>query len=175
LTLEVTAMSARVRISGVVVLLVGAFGALVPLVGPSVGYKMGTAKAWTWTESIATLHVIPGIAAFVAGALLLGAVRSTARLGALLGVLAGAWFVVGPTFHPLWDHSGGMMMMHGSTWSQVWSSLGYHYGTGVVITAAAAYGLGALGTQARATHAPAASRDDEATWTATERDRASVV
>lgn len=171
-------MSAKVRISGILVLLVGAFGALVPLAGPSVGYKMGTAKAWTWSESIASLHVAPGIAAFLGGLMMLGAARSTARLGAVLGVLAGAWFVVGPTFHPLWaQHSGMMMMSHESTWSQIWSSLGYHYGTGVVIAAAAAFGLGVLGSHARAVsaedRAPAAGHG-EPTSTWTDREPANV-
>lgn len=168
-------MSARARISGSVVLLVGTFGALVPLVGPAVGYKMGSSKAWTWSESIATLHVFPGIAALVGGALMLGRMRSTARVGAVIGLLGGVWFVVGPTFHPLWAKSGSMSMMHGSTWSQIWSSLGYHYGTGVVIAAAAAFGLGALASRAGADEAgETAGRYDDTASTPTDRERANI-
>lgn len=137
-------MTARVRAVGIAVVLVGAWGALIPFVGPLFGYRMGNVTAWTWSESHATLHLVPGVVALVGGVLMLGAARRRARLGALLALLGGAWFILGPTFHPAWASENGMMMMGGSVWSGIASSLGYHYGTGVVIGALGAYALGVL-------------------------------
>jgi len=137
-------MTPRVRAVGIAVVLVGAWGALIPFVGPLFGYRMGNVTAWTWSESHATLHLVPGVVALVGGVLMLGAARRRARLGAVLALLGGAWFIFGPTFHPAWASGDGMMMMGGGVWSGIASSLGYHYGTGVVIGALGAYALGVL-------------------------------
>jgi len=148
--LSTFAPSGRVRGAGAVLLLLGLFGALVPFVGPSFGYGMGTVAAWTWTESHATLHLVPGIAAII-GALqiLRGRARSTQLSGALLAAAGGAWFVIAPSLHPLWASTnkrgmGGMSGMGESATSSALSALGYHYGTGVVIALVAAYAAGRL-------------------------------
>ncbi len=138
--------SSQVRAAGVVVLALGLWGALIPFVGPTFGYGMGGAEAWDWTESRATLHLAPGIAAALGGGLLLtGRGRAAQLWGALVALAGGIWFVVAPSLHPLWaDASGGMMMHSGSATSSALSALGYHYGTGALITAGAAYALGVL-------------------------------
>lgn len=52
--------------------------------------------------------------------LMLSARRPTASLGALLGVLAGAWFVVGPTVSQLWNDGVSQAgTVHGSDTLQV--------------------------------------------------------
>lgn len=139
-------MPARIRTAAMVILLLGAWGALVPFIGPLFGYSMSGVPAWTWNESHVTLHLIPGVVAVIGAMLVLRARRSSVQLGAVLAALGGAWFVLAPTFHPAWADSsagGGMMMMHG-TWSQIASSLGYHYGIGVVILGLAMHALGRL-------------------------------
>lgn len=140
-------MRTRVRMSAIAIVIVGAWGALVPFAGPSFGYKMGSTAAWTWTESHATLHLLPGVFAVFGGLLMLGKAR--ARLGATLALLGGAWFVIAPTLHPLWTSSKPMMMMGGTELSSALSGLGYHYGTGVVIAVLAAYALGVLASLRR--------------------------
>ncbi|SDY56615.1 hypothetical protein SAMN05661080_03880 [Modestobacter sp. DSM 44400] len=143
-------MPARVRTSAFVILILGAWGALVPFVGPLFGYRMGGTPAWMWTESHVTLHLIPGIVAAIGGALMLRSVRSSVRLGAVLGSLGGAWFILAPTFHPAWaGGGGGGSMMMGGVWNQIASALGYHYGIGVAILAVAMYALGALAAHSR--------------------------
>lgn len=141
--------SGRARGAGLVLLVLGLWGALVPFVGPSFGYGMGGAPAWTWTESHVTLHLAPGLAAAV-GALFLLAGRdlSRGRLGAWLAAVGGTWFVVGPSLRPLWAASDMSSMggMGDSALSSALSALGYHYGTGVLIALAAAYALGLLRT-----------------------------
>lgn len=165
-------MSTRIRPLGLAVLLVGAWGALIPFVGPSFGYRMGATAAWTWSESHVTLHLLPGLAAFLGGSVVFGAARRHARWGAALALLGGIWFVVGPTLHNAWASSGsGSMMMGDSVWSQIATSLGYHYGTGVIITALAAYALGALAVLAHAAEAAASVATSLAVGAAVPGDR----
>ncbi|WP_375491062.1 hypothetical protein [uncultured Jatrophihabitans sp.] len=82
--------------SGLVVLLLGIWGALIPFVGPYFSFYYTPKKAWHWEAARGWLEVFPGAVAFVGGLLLLvSASRAAAVFGAWLGVLAGAWFVVG--------------------------------------------------------------------------------
>lgn len=135
---------------GLVLLVLGLLGALVPFVGPSFGFGMGDVPAWTWTESRASLHLAPGIAAMVGGLIVMrGNSQATQRVGAMLAAVAGAWFVVAPSLHPLWAASsssgmGGMSGMGSSALSDALSALAYHYGTGILIALIAAYAVGAL-------------------------------
>ncbi len=170
-------MSAKIRGLGIGILIIGVWGAMVPFVGPAFGYRMGNTPAWTWTESGVTVHLIPGIAAVLGGALMLGTVRSRVRLGTLLALAGGAWFILGPSIRPAWAGGGGMMMMGQSVWSQIAASVGYHYGTGVAVAILAAYALGALAAtdRARRYDAPATGRSRERVSTApSTNDRVSV-
>lgn len=135
------------RGAGLALLVLGLFGALVPFVGPAFGYGMGDVPAWTWTESHASLHLAPGIAAIVGGFLVMrGHSQATQRSGALLAAVGGAWFIIGPSLHPLWATSGmgSMDGMGSSAMADALSALGYHYGTGVLIALVAAYAVGVL-------------------------------
>jgi len=97
------------------------------------------------------LHLLPGLAAIIGGLLLASAPRTRQAGGALIALLGGVWFVIGPSLHPLWadttvqSMSGGMMHA-GSAMSSALSALGYHYGTGALIIVAGAYALGVLAT-----------------------------
>ncbi len=142
---------------GIAVLLVGIWGGLVAYAGPTFGYSMGSGSAWTWTESRATLHFAPAVAAIVGAlVLVLARRRGTQLSGALLSMTAGVWFVIAPTLHPLWQgaaSSGGHMMMGGamaggnasSTTMQALQGIGYHYGTGALIAVLGACATGLLG------------------------------
>jgi len=88
------------RTIGGLLVLVGLWGGLVPFAGPSFGFSMGTTPAWTWTESAGTLHVAPALVAVLAGVALI--VELARPISGLLAALAGAWFVIGPSLHPLW-------------------------------------------------------------------------
>lgn len=82
--------------SGFLLILLGAWGALIPFVGPLFDFAWGTDQAWTWLAARGWLEVLPGVATVVGGLLLLGSRnRATAMLGGWITVLAGAWFVVG--------------------------------------------------------------------------------
>ncbi|MDT5244972.1 MAG: hypothetical protein QOD36_2348, partial [Mycobacterium sp.] len=82
--------------SGFLLILLGAWGALIPFAGPYFDFAFGSDQAWTWTAARGWLEVLPGAATVVGGLLLLASRnRATAMLGGWLTVLAGAWFVVG--------------------------------------------------------------------------------
>jgi hypothetical protein len=89
----------RGALTGLLLVLLGAWGALVPFFGPNVDWAYLADPAWTWTTTKGWLEVLPGAAAAVGGLLvLLSGNRATAMFGGWLAVLAGAWFVVGRTF-----------------------------------------------------------------------------
>ena len=149
--------SGQARVAGGVIGILGVFGALVPFVGPSFGYGMGGVQAWTWSESHLTLHLAPGLAAVVGALLLLRGRCASQIVGALLAVVAGAWFVIAPSLHPLWagQATSGMSGMGDSAISEALSALGYHYGTGALIAVVAAYALGVVSRQQTAVPVPA--------------------
>lgn len=82
--------------SGFLLILLGAWGALIPFTGPYLDFAFGSDQEWTWTAARGWLEVLPGAATVIGGLLLLGSRnRATAMLGGWLTVLAGAWFIVG--------------------------------------------------------------------------------
>lgn len=91
----------RGAVSGLLLLVLGVWGALVPFIGPyfHLAYTPGT--AWVWTTSRAWLEVFPGVTAAVGGFLLLiSGNRATGMFGGWLAVIAGVWFVVGRALAP---------------------------------------------------------------------------
>ncbi len=153
----------NVRVAGAVALVLGLWGALVPLVGPSFGYRMGSAQAQIWSESTVTLHLVPGVAAVLGALLIMRGRRAIQTLGALLATAGGIWFVIAPSMRPLWSDPGmsGMSGMSGSAMSSALSALGYHYGTGALVTVAAAYALGALAARGSSSGVHVESRPEE--------------
>jgi hypothetical protein len=83
--------------SGLMLLVLGAWAAIVPFIGDYLGFAYTPTSTWTWTEARGWYEVLPGAVAFVGGLLLLtSAHRMVAMLGAWMGVAAGAWLVIGP-------------------------------------------------------------------------------
>jgi hypothetical protein len=88
--------------SGLLLVLLGAWGALVPFVGPYFHFAYTPDTAWTWTSGRLFLSVLPGVAAVLGGLILLvSAFRPAAMVGACLAAAAGAWFAAGALFAPL--------------------------------------------------------------------------
>jgi hypothetical protein len=89
----------RGAVSGLLLIILGAWGALIPFVGPNFNFAYTPDQAWVWTAARGWLEVFPGVTAVVGGLLLLGSRnRATAMLGGWLTAFAGAWFVVGRAF-----------------------------------------------------------------------------
>ena len=88
--------------SGLLLVLLGAWGALVPFIGPYFNFAYTPDTAWAWTSGRLFLSVLPGVAAVLGGLILLvSSFRPAAMVGACLAAAAGAWFATGALFAPL--------------------------------------------------------------------------
>lgn len=164
----------RGAISGLLVLLLGAWGALVPFVGPYLSFAYTPDTTWTATTGRWVLEVLPGAAAFVGGFILLtSANRAAGLFGGWLAALAGAWFVLGPVVSRLWVPAGDLAGQPvGGPRHQVAEQLGFFTGLGVLILFLAATALGRFAVRgvrdAELAEAEAVERE------AAERERAAL-
>jgi len=131
--------------SGFLLVLLGAWGALIPFVGPNFDWAFTPDQEWVWTTGRGWLEVLPGAVTVVGGLLLLGSRnRFTAMLGGWLTVLAGARFVTGRALAgPLGIGDAGTPV--GATEAKrVALDLTYFYGLGALIIFLGAIALGRL-------------------------------
>src|SRR5947209_20241917 len=112
----------RGALSGFLLLLLGIWGALIPFVGPYFNYAYTPNSAWTWTAGRFWLELLPGVAAAVAGLMLMvTANRSVGVFAGWLASVAGGWFIVGPVLGRLWNGAEGAAgSPAGGTGRQVW-------------------------------------------------------
>ena len=132
------------RVAGLIILIAGIWGGLIPFVGPYFHFTLGPDTAWHWTTGRLWLSVVPGAAAVLGGLILMGGgPRLSGRFGALLALAGGAWFAIGPDVSLLWNHGVSQVgAAHGHhTITRVLEYLTLHSGLGVLITALAAYSL----------------------------------
>ena len=88
----------RGAVSGLLLIVLGVWGALIPFIGPYFHFAYTPNQPWAWSTPRAWLEVFPGVTTAVGGFLLLiSGNRATAMFGGWLTVIAGAWFVVGRT------------------------------------------------------------------------------
>jgi hypothetical protein len=111
------------------VMVIGAWGALIPLIGPSFDFGFDSDSSWRLSEQHWTLSIIPGAIAAAAGILLLLPTRG--RIGAWIAALAGAWFAVGPFLHPLWSDAVAPLATGDGKRAALW--IGYFMAPAVLI------------------------------------------
>ena len=86
----------RGGVSGVLLILLGAWGGLAPFVGPYFRFAYTPDKAWAYTSGRLWLSIVPGAAAVLGGLLVAGAGhRAVGCFGAFIAAAGGAWFIVG--------------------------------------------------------------------------------
>ena len=156
--------SVSTRVAGLVILVAGIWGGLIPFVGPYWHWTLGPDHAWTWSNARLYLDVLPGIAAALGGLILLGAgPRLGGRFGALLALAGGVWFAVGPDVSRLWHAGGAQGAAHGRSLARTLEYVTFHTGLGVLITSFAAFALpGALaGRRRRAVAAEEAAAEPD--------------
>jgi hypothetical protein len=136
----------RGAVSGLLLMVLGAWGALIPFIGPYFDVSVGTDQTWDWWTGRLWLSVLPGVVAFVGGFLTFrSAHRATAGFGAWMAIAAGAWLAVGPTVSMLWnDGTSAAGAPLGSTNERVLETLVMFEGLGVVIAILGAFALGRL-------------------------------
>lgn len=140
---RLTMPRSRGALSGLLVVLLGIWGALVPFLGPNFDFAYSLGGDWTMGRG--WLEVLPGVVAVIGGLLLLTSRnRVSGMLGGWLAVAAGAWFVVGRAFAgPLGLGDVGTPVADTDT-KRVWLELSYFYGLGAVIVFLGALALGRL-------------------------------
>jgi hypothetical protein len=141
-------LTSRGRGAGVLLVLLGAWGALVPFVGPYFGYAYTPDKTWTYNTGRLWLSIVPG-AAVLLGGLLVVTSRRAAPLGAFLAALGGLWFVIGQQVTAIEVKSiapGTPVVASGAPFTPAMmkflEGLGFFYGLGVLIVFFAALALG---------------------------------
>ena len=131
--------------SGLLLVLLGLWGALIPFIGPYFHYAYTPNSTWTYNTARLWLEILPGAAVFLGGVLLIIATgRHVALFGAILAAAAGAWFTLGTTLSPLWNNHVALGGTPASTtvYMRIMEQLGFFSALGVVVVfiAAAAFG-----------------------------------
>ncbi|MGH2885410.1 MAG: hypothetical protein ACRDPA_22350 [Solirubrobacteraceae bacterium] len=149
-------------LSGLLVILLGIWGALIPFVGPYFHYAFGSFQTWHYTSERLWLCIVPGAVAVIGGLMLLrSSHRSSGLLGGWMAMAAGAWFAIGPTVSLLWHDAGNPIgaPMGGHT-RQALEWLGYFTGLGVLIVALAAFAMGRYFSRPRVLEEAAVASDE---------------
>lgn len=136
----------RGALSGVLLVLLGIWGGLIPLVGPYVNYAYTPDHAWTLNSGRIWLEILPAAGTLLGGVILLGSkLRPMALTGACLAAASGAWFAVGSALAPLWTTATPVQGYPvGSHIAKVMEQISFFTGVGVVIVCVASLALGRL-------------------------------
>lgn len=131
-------------LSGVLLVLLGAWGGLIAFVGPYFSYAYTPDKTWTYNTGRLWLEILPGGAAVLGGLLLIiVANRYLALFGAFLGIISGAWFAVGNVLAPLWTTAAPAGVPAGTTTlMRVVEVIGFFTGLGAAMILVAAFAAG---------------------------------
>jgi len=139
----------RGAVSGLLLVVLGAVGALAPFIGPAINLTIGPDQTFHMTAGRFWLSLLPGVVVVLGGLMTLtSANRAGAVLGAQIALAGGVWFLVGPTLSHLWTDQTGALgqagVPAGREARQTLEVLIYFYGIGAAITALAAMALGRL-------------------------------
>jgi hypothetical protein len=133
--------------SGLLLMLLGIWGALIPFVGPLFDYAYTPDDAWHFTWGRFWLEIVPGAAAFLGGLWLLGTSnRVSGWIGAWLAAAGGLWFVIGQQVSQLWNDGVPAAGEPASTSNlgRTLEEIGFFTGLGAVIIFLAASALGRM-------------------------------
>jgi len=143
------------EMAGLLIVLVGAWGGIVPYVGPIFGFSGDGSGSWTWNLAHSLLFLVPGAVACLAGLVVMAegrgsspARRTVLAVAGFMAAVSGAWFVVGALAWAALEGSafftGGTALRELAYW------IGYSLGPGGLLLALGAFVIG----QARAVAAP---------------------
>lgn len=143
-------------LSGLIVIVLGVWGALIPFIGPYFHYAFGNFDKWHFTSNRLWLDVVPGVVAVIGGWMLFtGSRRKSGIIGGWLAIAAGVWFAIGPAVS-LWWHAAGNPIGApiGGHFRQSIELIGYFYGLGVAIVGFAAFAMGRFVSRPRVAEEP---------------------
>ncbi|MDL4816882.1 hypothetical protein [Actinomadura opuntiae] len=128
-------------VNGLLLVLLGLWGGLIPFVGPYFSFGFGSTATWDYTSDRLVLSILPAIAVALGGLILMiSAARPVAMVGSWLAIAGGLWFVVGTTIAPLWGGGPGRAL--GGQTRQIAEHLSFFQGLGAITIALAATALG---------------------------------
>ncbi len=163
-TLTLRVRRSRGALSGVLLVLLGIWGALIPFVGPYFHYAYTPDRTWAVTAGRMWLQVLPGVVVLISGiVVLISRLRPVAVFAAWLAALAGAWFAVGTVVAAHWTTLPDAGVPVGGSARMALEQIGFFTGLGVVIVFVAALALGRFTVIAASDQAvPAAAAEAEA-------------
>ena len=139
----------RAAVSGVLLILLGAWGALIPFVGPYFHFAYTPDTSWHFTLARLWLEILPGVTASLGGVLIITSSRRLPSAGGMVAAaLAGGWFALGNVVNQLWPHLGTPGVPAGSARQVALEGIGFFTGLGIVIVFVAALALGRLSASA---------------------------
>lgn len=131
----------RGMVSGLLIALLGAWAALVPMIGSYFDFSIRDVSAWTWDTDVLFLSILPGAAALVGGLMLAAtANRASGGAGGWIALAGGVWLLIGSSMWLIGDGFGYVDPAGTTALEQV----AYFYGTGALITALSSFALGRL-------------------------------
>jgi len=133
--------------SGLLLVLLGIWGGLVPFLGPVFGYSFTPDDAWNFTSARLWLEILPAAATVLGGLWLMGSSnRISGWVGGWVAAAGGAWFVIGQTVSRLWNDGvpAGGSPAASSNLGQVVEQIGFFTGLGAVIVLLAGMAIGRL-------------------------------
>jgi hypothetical protein len=135
----------RGALSGVLLVLLGAWGALIAFIGPYFNYSYRSDNTWVWTSQRGWLEVLPGAVTVLGGLILLmSGSRIGASVGAWLGVAGGVWFVIGRSLSDVLNIGSVGQPTAASQGARAAAELGYFDALGAAIILVAGFALGRL-------------------------------
>jgi hypothetical protein len=140
---RLTIARSRGAASGIVLILLGIWGAVIAFAGPSFDFAYNPAQGSEWSAARGWLEVLPGAVTVIGGLLLVRSTnRATAMLGAWLSIVAGAWFVVGRVVATTLTIGEIGAPVAPTEAKAAWLELAYFYGLGALIIFLGATALG---------------------------------
>jgi hypothetical protein len=134
-----------VGLGAFLVLLVAAWAAIIPFVGPAFGFSADGTSSWTWSDVHALGGLVPGAVGVLACLMLLAstgqprATRSSQAFWGFILFLAGAWLTVVPVVWPVL-HGAYFLGASPSRTLEYW--LAYASGPGTLIAAFGTFVIG---------------------------------
>ena len=98
----VRAGSVGLRTAGILAIVISAWAAIVPYIGPTFGYAANGTGSWFWSLSHSLLALVPGAIgifmgfAIVASSSEVGRGRFSLAAAGLILLICGAWVAIGP-------------------------------------------------------------------------------
>jgi hypothetical protein len=136
----------RGALSGVLLILLGAWGGLIPFIGPYFHYAYTPSSAWSYTSGRLWLEILPAAGAVAGGLILIASSsRPAALFGAWLAAISGAWSATGGLIGPIWrGHELSAGTPVGGAIARSLEQIGFFTGLGLAVAFVAAVALGRL-------------------------------